>query len=147
MASVNKVILVGNLGADPEKRYTGSGQAVCNLRMATTDRWTDKQGNKQEKTEWHRVVVYGPQAENCEKYLSKGRQVYVEGSIRSRQWQDQQGNTKYTTEVIAQRVQFLGGPTGAKTERPTGETESFPEAQPQPAEPAEAQTAEDDVPF
>lgn len=112
MASVNKVILVGNLGADPEKRYTGSGQAVCNLRLATTDRWNDKQGNKQERTEWHRVVVYGPQAENCERYLTKGRQVYVEGNIRTRQWEDQQGNTRYITEVIAQRVQFLGGPGG-----------------------------------
>lgn len=146
MASVNKVILVGNLGADPEKRYLGSGQPVCNLRMATTERWTDKQGNKQERTEWHRVVVYGPQAENCEKYLSKGRQVYVEGSIRSRQWEDQQGNTRYTTEVIAQRVQFLGsGPAGTKTERPAQETESFPEPQAEPV--AEGQTAEEDVPF
>lgn len=147
MASVNKIILIGNLGADPEKRYTGSGQAVCNLRMATTDRWTDKQGNKQERTEWHRVVVYGPQAENCEKYLSKGRQVYVEGSIRTRQWEDQQGNTRYTTEVIAQRVQFLGGPGGTRTERPTEEAESFPEAA-QTAEPTEAQaSSEEDVPF
>lgn len=143
MASVNKVILVGNLGADPEKRYMGSGQPVCNLRMATTDRWTDKQGNKQEKTEWHRVVVYGPQAENCEKYLSKGRQVYVEGSIRTRQWQDQQGVTKYTTEVIAQRVQFLGSAPGNR--QPVTEGESFPE--PPPAETPAGQPAEDDVPF
>lgn len=112
MASVNKIILIGNLGADPEKRYMGNGGAVCNLRLATTDRWTDKQGAKQERTEWHRVVVYGPQAENCEKYLAKGRQVYIEGSIRTRQWQDQQGQTRYTTEIIAQRVQFLGGSPG-----------------------------------
>lgn len=144
MASVNKVILIGNLGADPEKRYLGSGQAVCNLRMATSERWTDKQGNKQERTEWHRVVVYGPQAENCEKYLAKGRQVYVEGSIRTRQWEDQQGNTKYTTEVIAQRVQFLGGPRG---DRPaaTTEGESFPEAP--VTENSGSPTSEEDVPF
>lgn len=146
MASVNKVILVGNLGADPEKRYLGSGQPVCNLRMATSDRWTDKQGNKQERTEWHRVVVYGPQAENCEKYLAKGRQVYVEGSIRTRQWEDQEGKTRYTTEVIAQRVQFLGGaPANRQT---TTEGESFPEPQAEPApETPSDQTTEEDVPF
>jgi len=148
MASVNKVILIGNLGADPEKRYTGTGQAVCNLRMATTERWNDKQGNKQERTEWHRVVVYGPQAENCEKYLSKGRQVYVEGSIRSRQWEDQQGQTKYITEVIAQRVQFLGGPGGQTGERATKkqtEAEPFPEEV--PTESPVAGAGEEDIPF
>ncbi|MBI4124701.1 MAG: single-stranded DNA-binding protein [Deltaproteobacteria bacterium] len=146
MASVNKVILVGNLGADPEKRYMGSGQAVCNLRMATSERWTDKQGNKQERTEWHRVVVYGPQAENCEKYLSKGRQVYVEGSIRTRQWEDQEKKTRYTTEVIAQRVQFLGGAPGGARQTGSAETESFPEAA--SPEPAQNQPGgEEDVPF
>lgn len=145
MASVNKIILVGNLGADPEKRYLGSGQPVTNFRIATTDRWTDKQGNKQERTEWHRIVVYGPQAENCEKYLSKGRPVYVEGSIRTRQWQDQQGNNRYTTEVIAQRVQFLGSPSQGRgpTTEPAQETESFPET----PEPTETPTVEEDVPF
>lgn len=159
MASVNKIILIGNLGADPEKRYMGNGGAVCNLRLATTDRWTDKQGAKQERTEWHRVVVYGPQAENCEKYLAKGRQVYIEGSIRTRQWQDQQGQTRYTTEVIAQRVQFLGGsPGGAgagagasggagrSTAAPrTTDDEPFPAAEPV-SEP-ENQTGEEDIPF
>lgn len=112
---VNKVILVGNLGANPEMRFTQGGQTVANLRLATTERWTDKNGQRQEQTEWHRVVVWGKQAEMCGKYLTKGRQVYVEGRIRTRQWQDQQGQKRFTTEVVAQTVQFLdsradGGP-------------------------------------
>ena len=129
MASVNKVMLIGNLGGDPEKRVTGTGQAVTNFNMATTDRWTDKSGQKQERTEWHRVVVWGPQADSCAQYLNKGRQVYVEGSLRTRQWQDRDGNTRYTTEVIAQRVQFLGGPRGERTAEepaPTFETNATP---------------------
>lgn len=146
MASLNKILLIGNLGADPEKKILGSGQPVTNFRIATSERWTDKQGNKQERTEWHRIVVYGPQAEACEKYLSKGRPVYVEGSLRTRQWEDQQGNTKYMTEVIAQRVQFLGSPPGQRNERTTegAEAESFPET---PAETTAGPTAEEDVPF
>ena len=109
MSGVNKVILVGNLGANPELRYTQGQQAVANLRIATTERWTDKSGQKQEATEWHRVVVWGRQAEICGQYLTKGRQVYVEGRIRTRQWQDQQGQKRYTTEIVAQNVQMLGG--------------------------------------
>lgn len=150
MASVNKVILIGNLGADPEKRYTGGGQAVCNLRIATNERWTDKQGQKQERTEWHRVVVYGPQAENCEKYLSKGRPVYIEGSIRSRSWEDQQGQKKYITEVIAQRVQFLGSPGGAGAGADAAERgsksqeDSFPEV---PMDQTAQTGGDDDIPF
>lgn len=151
MASVNKVILIGNLGADPEKRFTGNGQAVCNLRLATNEVWKDKQGNKQERTEWHRVVVYGPQAENCEKYLSKGRPVYIEGSIRSRQWEDQQGQTRYITEVIAQRVQFLGSPggsTGRSESRAPAEGDSFPPAiENSDAAPQAQAGGDDDVPF
>ena len=148
MASVNKVILIGNLGADPEKRFTGNGQAVCNLRIATNEVWKDKQGNKQERTEWHRVVVYGPQAENCEKYLSKGRPVYVEGSIRTRQWEDQQGQTKYITEVIAQRVQFLGSPGGSagRTEKTHTEGDSFPPAF-ENNDAAPQTGGDDDIPF
>ena len=114
MASVNRVILIGNLGADPEKRVTGSGQTVATFNIATTDRWTDKSGQRQEKTEWHRIVVWGPQAENCSQYLSKGRQVYIEGRLQTRQWEDKEGNKRYTTEVVAQRVQFLGSPNGEK---------------------------------
>ena len=109
---VNKVILVGNLGADPELRYTPSGQGVCELRIATSDSWTDKQGQRQERTEWHRVVVWGKRAEVCSKYLSKGRQVYVEGRIQTRNYDDKDGNKRYITEVIANDVQFLGGGRG-----------------------------------
>src|ERR1044072_938768 len=107
--SVNKVILVGRLGQNREVRYTPSGAAVANFSVATNEAWTDKSGQKQEKTEWHRIVVWGKTAENCNQYLSKGRQVYVEGRLQTRQWQDKDGQTKYTTEVQAQTVQFLGG--------------------------------------
>jgi single-strand DNA-binding protein len=109
MASVNKVILVGNLGKDPEVRYTPGGQAVAKFPVATTDNWTDQSGQRQEKTEWHNVVVWGKQAETCGQYLAKGRQVYLEGAIRSRSYDDRDGNKRYITEVVAQRVQFLGG--------------------------------------
>lgn len=114
MASVNKVILIGNLGADPEVRFTPGGQAVCELRMATNESWTDKNGAKQERTEWHRIVVWGKQAENCGKYLSKGRTAYVEGRLQTRQWDDKDGNKRYTTEIVADRVQFLGGGGGER---------------------------------
>jgi len=106
---VNKVILVGNLGADPDMRYTPSGQGVCELRIATSESWNDKNGQRQERTEWHRVVVWGKRAEVCSKYLSKGRQVYVEGRIQTRTYDDKDGNKKYMTEIIAADVQFLGG--------------------------------------
>jgi len=124
MSGVNKVILVGNLGANPELRYTQGQQAVANLRIATTERWTDKSGQKQEATEWHRVVVWGKQAEIVGQYLTKGRQVYIEGRIRTRQWQDQSGQKRYTTEIVAQNVQMLGGrgdgaPRGAGGEEMT----------------------------
>lgn len=113
MASgVNKVILVGHLGADPELRYTQSGSGVCELRVATNESWTDRSGQRQERTEWHRVVVWGKQAENCSKFLSKGRQVYVEGRLRTRSWDDRDGNKRYTTEIIANDIQFLGGRDG-----------------------------------
>jgi single-strand DNA-binding protein len=106
---VNKVILVGNLGADPDMRYTPSGQGVCELRLATSESWNDKNGQRQERTEWHRVVVWGKRAEICSKYLSKGRQVYVEGRIQTRSYDDKDGNKRYITEIIAADVQFLGG--------------------------------------
>ena len=107
--SLNKVMIIGNLGADPEVRYTQSGAAVGNFNVATNEVWTDKSGARQERTEWHRVVVFGKQAENCGKYLSKGRQVYVEGRLQTREWEDRDGNKRTTTEVIAQTVQFLSG--------------------------------------
>ena len=106
---VNKVILVGNLGADPDMRYTPSGQGVCELRVATSESWNDKNGQRQERTEWHRVVVWGKRAEVCSKYLSKGRQVFVEGRIQTRTYDDKDGNKRYITEIIANDVQFLGG--------------------------------------
>jgi len=109
MSGVNKAILIGNLGADPEARYTQSGQAVTNFRIATSERWTGRDGQQQERTEWHRIVTFGKLAETCRDYLSKGRQVYVEGRIQTRQWEDRDGNKRYTTEIVAQTVRFLGG--------------------------------------
>lgn len=108
MSSVNRVILVATLGADPEAKYTPSGAAVCNLRMATNQVFKDKSGQRQEKTEWHRVTVWGQQAESCGKYLAKGRSVYVEGRLETRSW-EKGGEKRYSTEVVAERVVFLGG--------------------------------------
>ena len=110
--SVNKVMLIGNLGKDPELRFTPSGRAVARFSVATSEQWTTPEGQKQERTEWHNVVVWGKQAESCGQYLSKGRQVFIDGSIRSRQYDDKEGQKRYITEIIAQRVQFLGGGRG-----------------------------------
>lgn len=114
--SVNKVILVGRLGQNPEVKYAASGNAVANFSIATSENWTDKQGQKQERTEWHRIVVWGKLAELCGQYLAKGRQAYIEGRLQTRQWQDKEGQTRYTTEVQAQTVQFLGGAAGASAD-------------------------------
>ena len=108
-SGVNKVILIGNLGKDPEVRYTPGGQAVANFTIATNENWTDKQGQKQERTEWHRIVVWGKAAENCGEYLSKGRQVYIEGRLQTREWTNKEGAKQYTTEVVANQVVFLSG--------------------------------------
>jgi single-strand DNA-binding protein len=108
MASLNKVFLIGNLGADPEIRYTPSGTAVANFRIATTDVWNDKQGERQERTEWHRIVVWGKQAEHCAEYLKKGRAVHVEGRLQTREWEDKSNQKRWTTEIVADRVTFLG---------------------------------------
>lgn len=108
MSGVNKAIIVGRLGADPEVKTVSSGQTVCRLSVATSENWTDRDGQKQERTEWHRVVVWGRMAEICGQHLSKGRQVYVEGRLQTRSWEDQQGQKKYTTEIVATTVQFLG---------------------------------------
>lgn len=113
MGSVNKVILVGNLGADPELKHTPSNRALCNLRIATTEVFKDKSGQRQEKTEWHRVTVWGDQAENCSKYLSKGRSVYIEGRLQTRSY-DKDGQKHYATDVVADRVVFLGSGGGAE---------------------------------
>lgn len=109
MAGVNKVILVGNLGKDPEVRYTPSGSAVANFSIATSEEWKDKNtGEKQERTEWHRIVAFGRLGEICGEYLHKGRQVYIEGRIQTREWEDRDGNKRYTTEVIAREMKMLG---------------------------------------
>jgi single-strand DNA-binding protein len=109
MASVNKVILIGNLGADPETRFLPSGDAVTNIRLATTDTWKDKSGEKQEHTEWHRVGFFGKLAEIAGEYLKKGSTCYIEGRIRTRKWQDKAGEDRYSTEIVADRMQMLGG--------------------------------------
>ena len=110
--SVNKVLLIGNLGKDPEVRFTGNGRAVARFPVATSDVWNDQEGQRQERTEWHNIVVWGKQAESCGQYLQKGRQVFIEGRIQTRSYDDKEGNKKYLTEVNAQRVQFLGGGGG-----------------------------------
>jgi single-strand DNA-binding protein len=138
MASVNKVILVGNLGRDPQVRYTSSGTPVANFTMATSERWTDPSGERKERTEWHRIVVWGKQAEIVGDYLRKGKQVYIEGSLQTREWTDREGNKRYTTEVRAQRVQMLGRPD---ERQPVPATEQQETAEPQ------AGFDEDDVPF
>lgn len=108
MSGINKVILIGRLGADPEVKTVTGGNNVARLSVATSENWTDREGQKQERTEWHRIVVWGKLAELCGKYLSKGRQVYVEGRLQTRSWEDQQGQKKYSTEIVANTVQFLG---------------------------------------
>lgn len=114
MASLNKVMLIGNLGRDPEVRYMPNGEAVCNFSIATTDRWTDKQGQKQERTEWHNIVIYGRLAEIAGEYLRKGSLVYLEGRIQTRKWQDKNtGQDRYTTEIIVDQMQMLGARGGS----------------------------------
>lgn len=154
MASVNKVILIGNLGSDPEVRYTPSGAAVANFNIATNESWRDKNGQDQERTEWHKIVVWGKQAENCGEYLSKGRTVYVEGRLQTRDWTDKEGNKRYTTEIVANTIQFLGGPGERREGRPAkavaaaeaGGTPAGVRAHDGPQAPSEA-PPEDDIPF
>lgn len=130
MSGVNKAIIVGRLGADPEARTTSGGKAVTQLSVATSDNWMDKDGQRQEKTEWHRVVVWGKQAESCAKYLAKGRQVYVEGRLQTRSWEDQQGQKKYTTEVVANQVVFLSSANESRSQDLSGGNNDFgPEPQ------------------
>ncbi|MCC6954868.1 MAG: single-stranded DNA-binding protein [Deltaproteobacteria bacterium] len=146
--SLNKVLIMGNLGADPELRFTQSQTAVCTLRVATTDRRKDQSGEWVEHTEWHSVVVWGKQAENCNTYLKKGRQVFVEGRLQTRKWQDQTGNSRYSTEVVANNVQFIGGGRGGDSPR-NGQADSMaPDMSPEslPAAPAVA-FDDDDIPF
>lgn len=160
MASVNKVIIVGNLGKDPETRYSPNGGAICNVRIATTRNWKDKaSGEKKEETEWHSVVFYDRLAEIAGEYLKKGRPVYVEGRLKTRKWQDKDGQDRYTTEVIAQEMQLLGGREGmgggmddggGARESYGGASASSPRA-PAARKPAPASSAlsdmDDDIPF
>jgi single-strand DNA-binding protein len=124
---INKVILVGNLGADPETRYMPSGKAVTNIRIATSEAWKDKQtGDQQERTEWHAIVLYDKLGEISAEYLRKGSQVYIEGSLRTRKWQDKEGKDRYTTEIIAREMQMLGGRGGGGGSAMAGSNESRP---------------------
>ncbi len=123
---MNKAIVLGHLGSAPELRYTQGGTAVTNFSIATNERWTDSDGEQQERTEWHRVVVWGRQAENCEKYLDKGSQILVEGRLQTNEWEDREGNPRKTTEIIAQRVQFLKGTKQVKGQAPQSKNDSEP---------------------
>ncbi len=148
---INKVILVGNLGADPESRYTASGSAVTNIRVATSESWRDKQsGEQQERTEWHRVVFFGRLAEIAQEYLRKGSQVYIEGSLRTNKWQAQDGQDRYTTEVIANEMQMLGGRGDGGGMSRAPRSESAPqrsEREPVRESTAPADDFDDDIPF
>ena len=150
---INKVIIIGNLGADPETRAMPSGMTVANLRIATTESWKDKQsGEQQERTEWHRVALFGRLAEIAGEYLRKGSQVYIEGSLRTRKWQDKQGNERYSTEIVANDMQMLGGRGGGGGGMGAGGGEA-PRERGGVAEPAGAATSterddfDDDIPF
>lgn len=141
MSGVNKVILVGRLGADPEIKTISSGNTVARLSLATSESWKDRDGNRQERTEWHRVVVWGKQAELCGKYLSKGRQVYIEGRLQTRSWEDQNGQKRYTTETVANAVQFLGGGAEASNRGAGGDLDS------QDFGPEPSFDADEEIPF
>jgi len=147
--SVNKVILIGNLGQDPEVRYMPNGGAVCNISLATSESWKDKNsGENQERTEWHRVVLFRKLAEITGQYLKKGSKVYLEGKLQTRKWQDQQGQDRYTTEIVADQMQMLDSRGGSADFAPSQGRSQAPQAGQQPAQPAAADTGfEDDIPF
>ena len=147
MGSVNKVILVGNLGRDAELRFTAGGAAVSTLNLATTEVWNDKQGQKQEKTEWHRIVLWGKQAESLQEYLVKGKQIYVEGRLQTRQWDDKDGNKRYTTEIKADRITLLGGGGGGGRSGAVDRGGSGGHTTSAPDEPPMAPITDDDIPF
>ena len=160
MASVNKVILVGNLGRDPEMRYMPSGDALASFSIATTDNWKDKNGQKQERTEWHRISMFGKLAEIAGEYLKKGSSVYIEGRLQTRKWQDKEGNERQTTEVVADRMQMLGGRSGANTYEVMDDEASAPADIPRQSAPSQRPAPagkpaggtgfddfEDDIPF
>ena len=144
---INKVILIGNLGNDPETRYTAGGAAVANISLATTDSWRDKEtGEQQERTEWHRVVFFGRLAEIVSEYLHKGSQVYVEGRLQTRKWQDKDGNDRYTTEIVANEMQMLGNRGGGGGSGMDRSEQSGAESK-APAKRSEDDFVDDDIPF
>src|SRR5262245_47661348 len=151
MASVNKVILIGNLGRDPETRYMPDGGAITNISVATTDKWKDKSGEMQEKTEWHRVAFFGKLAEIAGEYLKKGSQVYIEGRLQTRKWQDKEGQDKYTTEIVANVMQMLGsrqGMGGGAPERESAGRDDASKGKAPAKRPAgKFDDFEDDIPF
>lgn len=153
MAGINKVILIGNLGRDPELRYTQNGQAVVNFSLATTENWKDKSGERVERTEWHRIVAWGRTAELCAQYLSKGRTVYIEGRLQTNEWEDREGQKRKTTEIVATTVQFLGGPRGAGDSPTPGGPQAPeagyapPSAAPGPEGGSDGPPPADDIPF
>ena len=147
MGSVNKVILVGNLGRDAELRYTPGGAAVATLNMATTEVWNDRNNQRQEKTEWHRVVLWGKQAESLQEYLTKGKQIYVEGRLQTRQWDDKDGNKRYTTEIKADRITLLGGGGGGAARGVGGMDRSSSQMGGGMDEPPMEPITDDDIPF
>lgn len=152
MASVNKVILIGNLGKDPELKYTPSGAAVTNFSIATTERWKDKEGNSQERTEWHNIVLWNRQAEIAKEYLSKGSPVYIEGRLQHRSYDDKEGNKRYITEVVGDRMQFLGrresGSAASGQSGQSGSQESYAPAGGSGGAPSGSNGApDDDLPF
>ena len=141
MAGVNKAILIGNLGADPEIRYTSNGTAVAKFRIATTERWTNANGEKEERTEWHRIVAFGRLGEICGEYLAKGKQVYVEGRLQTRNWEDKDGGQRTTTEIVAVGMQMLGTAGASNPQGPQGSRkESFPSKK-------EPEAGNEDIPF
>ncbi|MBN1334935.1 MAG: single-stranded DNA-binding protein [Deltaproteobacteria bacterium] len=148
--TVNKAILVGNLGQDPELRTTAGGSPVCTLRVATTDRRKDKDGNWSDYTEWHTVVVFGRQAETASTYLRKGRMVYVEGRLQTRKWQDRNGQDRWTTEIVADSVRFLGGGQqqgSGRRDAPRRDPDTDPGIQDEPPPPPDGDPPYEDVPF
>lgn len=140
---LNKVTLIGHLGKDPEMKYAQSGQAVTNFSLATTDSWQDKEGKKQERTEWHKIVVFGKLGEICNQWLSKGKQIYVEGRLQTREWQDKDGNKRYTTEIVVNEMLMLG----SRSEGSTGPRSSKGDGPPEEPPPPDYDNHKDDIPF
>ncbi len=141
---LNRVMLIGRLGGDPEVRYTSGGSQVTNFTLATNENWTGADGNKQERTEWHRIVTFGKLAEICGKYLNKGKLVYVSGRLQTRQWEDRDGNKRYTTEIVAQEMQMLSGGAGQGQGQGQGQEKNY---ESQPPGPPGSMGPDDDIPF